>query len=214
MPKTLVARRPPREQVTASILDAAILLFATRGYEATTMQDVAAKVGMTAPALYYYFDSKQRLLFDVIELNMERFAGNVDAMLASAPGSPTEELRTFVRTHLEFQLERVDRARIYNAMFLGTGALLEALSPRQRAEITNLQTRVRDRLKAILERGMAGKEFSVRDVMVTSMGILAMGEFAAAWFEPGGRLAVSAVAEQYAELAIRMVRRCEDRRKM
>ena len=214
MPKTLVARRPPREQVTASILDAAILLFATRGYEATTMQDVAAKVGMTAPALYYYFDSKQRLLFDVIELNMERFAGNVDAMLASAPGSPTEELRTFVRTHLEFQLERVDRARIYNAMFLGTGALLGALSPRQRAEIKNLQTRVRDRLKAILERGMAGKEFRVRDVMVTSMGILAMGEFAAAWFEPGGRLAVSEVAEQYADLAIRMVRRSDDRRKM
>ena len=106
MPKTLVARRPPREQVTASILDAAILLFATRGYEATTMQDVAAKVGMTAPALYYYFDSKQRLLFDVIELNMKRFAGNVDAMLGSAPGSPTEELRSFVRTHLEFPARR------------------------------------------------------------------------------------------------------------
>ena len=206
MPRTLVARRPPREQVTASILDAAILLFATRGYEATTMQDVAAKVGMTAPALYYYFDSKQRLLFEVIELNMERFAGNVDAMLASAPASPTEELRTFVRTHLEFQLERVDRARIYNAMFLGTGALLGALSPRQRSEIKTLQTRVRDRLKAVLERGVARKEFIVRDMMVTSMGILAMGEFAAAWFEPGGRLTVAEVAEQYAELAVRMVR--------
>lgn len=207
MPKTLIPRRPPREQVTAGILDAAILLFAKRGYEATTMQDVAAKVGMTAPALYYYFDSKQRLLFDVIELNMERFAGNVDVMLASAPGSPAEALRVFVRTHLEFQLEKVERARIYNAMFLGTGALLDALSPRQRTEIHKLQTRVRDRLKAILERGVARKEFAVRDVVVTSMGILAMGEFAAAWFEPGGRLAVSEVAEQYAELAIRMVRR-------
>lgn len=206
MPKTLVARRPPREQVTASILDAAILLFATRGYEATTMQDVAAKVGMTAPALYYYFDSKQRLLFEVIELNMERFAGNVDAMVASAPASPTEELRAFVRTHLEFQLERVDRARIYNAMFLGTGALLKALTPRQRGEIKIQQTRVRDRLKAILERGVARREFWVGDLQVTSMGILAMGEFAAAWFEPGGRLSVAEVAEQYAELAVRMVR--------
>ncbi len=206
MPKTLVARRPPREQVTATILDAAILLFATRGFEATTMQDVAAKIGMTAPALYYYFDSKQRLLFEVIELNMERFAGNVDAMLASAGGSPAEELRTFVRTHLEFQLERQDRARIYNAMFLGTGALLGALSPRQRAEIKKLQSRVRDRLKSILERGVARKEFAVRDFVVTSMGILAMGEFAAAWFEPGGKLTVAEVAEQYAELAVRMVR--------
>ena len=45
----------------------------------------------------------------------------------------------------------MDRARIYNAMFLGTGALLKALTPRQRSEIKVQQTRVRDRLKAILD---------------------------------------------------------------
>lgn len=206
MPKLLVARRPPREQVTAGILDAAVLLFARRGYEATTMQDVAAKVGMTAPALYYYFDSKQRLLYEVIELNLERFAASVDAALAAAPGPPAEELRTFVRTHLEFQLEKVERARIYNAMFLGTGVLLDALTPRQRAVILKLQAQVRNRLRAILERGAAGREFALRDLTVTAMGILALGEFAAAWFVPGGRLTVSLVADQYAELALRMVR--------
>lgn len=206
MPKARAPRRPPRAQVTAAILDAATRLLATRGYEATTMQDVAAEVGMTAPALYYYFDSKQLLLYEVIELNMERFVANVETMLASGPALPTDELRAFVRTHLEFQLEHVEGARIYNAMFLGTGALLDALTPRQRAQIHRLQTRVRDRLKAILKRGVARRDFAVLDVMVTSMGILAMGEFAAAWFETGGRLSVAQVAEQYAELAVRMVR--------
>ena len=205
MPKSR-ARRAPRAQVTGAILDAATRLLATRGYEATTMQDVAAEVGMTAPALYYYFDSKQLLLYEVIELNMERFVAKVDATLAAGPASPTDELRALVRTHLEFQLEHVEGARIYNAMFLGTGALLDALTPPQRAQIHRLQTRVRDRLKAILKRGITRKEFSVPDVMVASMGVLAMGEFAAAWFEPGGRLTVAQVAEQYAELAVRMVR--------
>jgi AcrR family transcriptional regulator len=192
--------------VIATIIDAATQLLATRGYEATTMQDVAAKVGMTAPALYYYFDSKQLLLYEVIEINMERFAANVDSILAATHASPTAGLRAFVRTHLEFQLDHVEGARIYNAMFLGTGALLDALTPRQRAEIRRLQTRIRDRLKAILRRGVVRKEFVVADLMVTAMGILAMGEFAAAWFEPGGPLTGSQVAEQYAELAVRMVR--------
>ena len=148
MPKALALKRPPREQVTAGIFAAAIGLFARRGYEATTMQDVAAKVGMTGPALYYYFESKQRLLFEVIELNLERFAGMLDVLLPPGTGSPAEELRGFVRTHLDFQLEDVDRARIYNAMFLGTGALLEALTPRQRAEILKFQGKVRSRLRA------------------------------------------------------------------
>ncbi len=57
------------------------------------------------------------------------------------------------------------------------------------------------------ERGAAGKEFTILDLRVTSMGILAMGEFAAAWFVPSGRLTVAQVAEQYAELAVRMVSR-------
>ena len=205
MPKVLAPKRPPREQVTAGIFGAAIRLFARRGYEATTMQDVAAKVDMTAPALYYYFESKQRLLFEVIELNLERFAGMLDVLLPPGTGSPAEELRGFVRTHLEFQLEDVDRARIYNAMFLGTGALLEALTPGQRAEILTFQGKVRDRLKAVLERGVARKEFLIADLTVAAMGILALGEFAVAWFAPGGRLDVAEVAEQYAELAVRMV---------
>ncbi len=202
MPKVLAPKRPPREQVTAGIFAAAIGLFARRGYEATTMQDVAAKVGMTAPALYYYFESKQRLLFEVIELNLERFAGML--LLPAGSGSPAEELRGFVRTHLEFQLEDVDRARIYNAMFLGTGALLQALTPGQRSEILKFQGKVRDRLKAVLSRGVARKEFAIADLTVTAMGIMALGEFAVAWFAPGGRLEVAEVAEQYAELAVRM----------
>ena len=205
MPKVLAPKRPPREQVTAGIFAAAIGLFARRGYEATTMQDVAAKVGMTAPALYYYFESKQRLLFDVIELNLERFAGMLDVLLPLGIDSPEDELRAFVRTHLAFQLEDVDRARIYNAMFLGTGALLEALTPGQRSKILKFQGKVRNRLRAILERGVARKKFSIRDLTVTAMAILALGEFAVAWFAPHGRLKMTDVGEQYAELAVRMV---------
>ena len=206
MPKILVARRPPREQITAGILDAAVSLFAKRGYEATTMQHIAAKVGMTAPALYYYFDSKQRLLFEVIELSLDRFDQGLGHVLEAATGSAADQLRAFVRAHLEFQLEKVERARIYNAMFLGTGALLDALTPRQRAVILRLQSRVRARLNDILERGAAQKEFALLDPTVTAMGILAMGEFAASWFAPGGRLSAALVAEQYACLALRMVR--------
>ena len=189
-------------------MDAAIELFATKGFEATTMQDVAAAVGVTAPALYYYFDSKQKLLFEVIHENLERFNARIEAALAApdTAGSPTRELAAFVRAHLEFQLEGVERARVYNAMFLGPGSLLGAMTPHQRSLVLAKQAVSLDRLKAILERGIAAGEFALPDVRVTTMGIIAMGEFAAGWFKPGGRLSAQEVAQHYATLALKMAR--------
>jgi hypothetical protein len=92
-------------------------------------------------------------------------------------------------------------------MFLGTAALLAALTPGQRAKVIGLQDRVLDRLKAILRRGLGRREFAVGDLTVTAMGIMALGEFAPAWFKSRGRLTATEVAGHYAELAVRMVRR-------
>jgi AcrR family transcriptional regulator len=197
--------RRSTQEIASSILDAAATVFVNRGYEATTMQEVAAKCGMTAPALYYYFDSKQRLLFEAIERSMARYQARLKAVLAGVPDSPVARLAALVRTHVGFQLEQADGARVFNAMFLGTGALFAALTPRQRTAILALQVEIRDQLKAILERGLARGEFAFANLTVTAMGILAMGEFAVSWFQPGSQLTVAEVADQYAEIAIRMV---------
>lgn len=202
MPRAVTLRRPPRETVVARILDAAVALFAERGYEAATMQDVAASIGMTAPALYYYYDSKQDLLFEVIESNLARIVSRIESLTAA---TATEELTAFVREHTRFQLEGVAGARVYNAMFLGTSTMYAALSRSQQARITALRQRFRGRLDAILERGLATREFRIEDRMVTAMGIIALGEFTPAWFTLRGKPQVERVAGLYATLALRMV---------
>jgi len=202
MPRAVTLRRPPRETVVARILDAAVALFAERGYEAATMQDVAASIGMTAPALYYYYDSKQDLLFEVIESNLARIVSRIESLTAA---TATEELTAFVREHTRFQLEGVAGARVYNAMFLGTSTMYAALSRSQQARITALRQRFRGRLDAILERGLATREFHIEDRMVTAMGIIALGEFTPAWFTLRGKPQVERVAGLYATLALRMV---------
>jgi len=204
MPRAGSRRRPPRAQVAARILDAAVAVIAKRGFEATTMQEIAAGLGMTAPALYHYFDSKQILLYEMIVRTLERFLGELDAAVPSGT-PPVAALERFVRAHLTFQLEGVDRARVYNSMFLGTDTLLDTLTARQRAEIIARQGQVRQRLRSILQRGIASGDFDVPDLSVTTMAILAMGEFAVSWFPPGGRLTMSAVTEESVMLAHRMV---------
>src|SRR3989304_2942416 len=60
-------RRPLGENLRPVIVREATALFAERGFEAATMQELAGKVGITAPGLYYHFPSKQSLLFAVLE---------------------------------------------------------------------------------------------------------------------------------------------------
>lgn len=204
MPTVRLPKRQPRALVANAILDAAAALFSSRGYEATTMQDVAGAVGMTAPALYYHFDSKQRLLFEVIDVNFRDFNAEMDAAIASE-STPRRQLEALVRGQVRFQLQRAAAARLYNAMFLGTSALYNALTSRHRARIRAMQDESARRLDALLDRGARAGEFSLGDRAVVSHALMAMGEQAAAWYRPGGSLTIDHVADEIAALALRLV---------
>jgi AcrR family transcriptional regulator len=93
--------RLPRHERERQILDAAHALFAERGYEAVTMDVVAAEVGVTKPLLYAYFGNKERLY-----LACMRRAG--DAMLAvvveavTAAEDPADALRRGLHAFFSF----------------------------------------------------------------------------------------------------------------
>ncbi|MGW1737961.1 TetR family transcriptional regulator [Nocardia sp. NPDC001965] len=69
------------------ILDAARILFAARGYRATSMQAIADEVGITKAGLYYYFDSKDAILHQLTAPLLDE----LDAALAAAEAAPEPE---------------------------------------------------------------------------------------------------------------------------
>lgn len=89
---TAVARTSSRD----AILDAAQLCFATQGFVASTIKDIAAQAGVNSALLYYYFRDKEslyqavldRLVREIVRHGMERL---------DAPGSPEARLRAFLQ---------------------------------------------------------------------------------------------------------------------
>ena len=69
------------------ILEVALALFADKGYEATSMREIAQRVGITKPALYYHFDSKADIVRAMLADTEERVAGLVDWARAQPPGA-------------------------------------------------------------------------------------------------------------------------------
>jgi AcrR family transcriptional regulator len=92
--------RPPRQRMApeerrGAILEAALSVFSDLGYTQATLNDVADRLGVTKGCLYHYFESKERLLLDLIQ---DRIGAAIiaDDALSSAEGSREELLRTLL----------------------------------------------------------------------------------------------------------------------
>jgi TetR/AcrR family transcriptional regulator, cholesterol catabolism regulator len=100
-----------RETVVDSrqeILRTAARLFQQRGYDATSMNDVAAALKLSKGGLYHHFQSKDEILFEIMDHAMEITETRVLAP-ARAIADPEERLRALIRLHIEVVLSPADR---------------------------------------------------------------------------------------------------------
>ncbi len=94
-------RRYTRAERSRQILDAAVAVFAERGYQAASMDAVAARVGVTKPVLYDHFGSKEGLLLGCISRAREELL-EVASRAAAAATTPEQMLRLGVQTFFEY----------------------------------------------------------------------------------------------------------------
>ncbi len=91
-----------REQV----LETASELFYRHGYRSTSLNQIGEALGLTGPALYYYFTSKEEILFDIRDRIVRRSVEQVKALLDS-DASPEEKLRNVLHEHILTLLSNV-----------------------------------------------------------------------------------------------------------
>ena len=82
-----------REQREQLILQAAEELFLERGFYDTSVDDIAARVGIAKGTVYLHFPSKEELVLALFERNLNQFLNTLDTILSS-PSSPRDKLRT------------------------------------------------------------------------------------------------------------------------
>src|SRR5712664_3667786 len=81
-------------------------LFATKGYDATSIRDVAAAAGVTSASLYYHFPSKEEMFIAVEDASVDKIHGRVAAALAGPCTDPWERLEARAVAHCEALLDR------------------------------------------------------------------------------------------------------------
>ncbi|MBV8078591.1 MAG: TetR/AcrR family transcriptional regulator [Planctomycetaceae bacterium] len=107
------------------IASVAARLFATRGYDATSVRTIVEEAGVTKPTLYYHFGSKEGLAQALLTVPMTELVAANRAIL-EAVSDPVEALARIIEAHFAFCREDPDRARFLFALLFGPlGAGLE-----------------------------------------------------------------------------------------
>ncbi|MGB0061986.1 TetR/AcrR family transcriptional regulator, partial [Candidatus Binatus sp.] len=132
------------------ILAAARRLFDRKGYDATSMENVAARAGLAVGTLYNYFPSKEELLFAISRADTEPLLRIGEAILADPPDDPAEAIGAL--TEVMVQGITAGERRLWRELFVASiaapdtlGARLFALDLRLIAQLTTMIERLKGR---------------------------------------------------------------------
>jgi AcrR family transcriptional regulator len=100
----------------AAILEAARDLLAAGGPDALSMRAVASRVGVSATAIYNYFENKQALVKSVIDLGFRRFDRYLQEAIGEHPQGSRERLRALGEAYIRFAFENREYFRVLFTM--------------------------------------------------------------------------------------------------
>ena len=192
----LVSPKKPKatdvaESRKKEITDVALRLFAQNGYHSTTLDEVAANIGVTKATLYYYFNSKEELLRAILNRSLTRMQTTLN--LEKSSFSTAEKLRRFIEYTVEFSANAAELAKI-------TFEQVEALPKRSREAVKRKERKLDILLKNILERGVDEGILAIDDIKIVSYAIIGMCNSTYHWFKPDGKLAPQQISEIYIKL--------------
>ena len=200
-----MGRKPASETVSRrEILIATARILSSKGYEATTMRDIAAEVNMTAASLYHHFKGKEFLLLSSLELGYSVLLARLESV-AQLEGTPSEKLAAMIRSNV---ISITDDTRISSTMAFEFRSVVFALESRRRLndeDSVDFRTRclrlmaMRDRydgmFREVLLAGITTGEFRPLDVPIVVRILLGSHNWMCLWYKPGGRLSAGEIAD-------------------
>lgn len=178
------------------LLQIAADLFADRGYNATTVRDIADEAGILSGSLYHHFDSKESMIDTILSNFIEQTLARYEAVVAEGKG-PTETFEGLVRASLDSMVDSRSAILIYQneARFL-------AGQPRF-SYLRDAHRRFERIWTDVLKAGIADGEFrKTIDPKLVYRLIRDTVWAAPRWYRPGGSLKPERIIEQYVAVLI------------
>jgi AcrR family transcriptional regulator len=189
LPESTVPVR--QSAVERRILDAALRLFAERGFDGTSVQGIVEAAEVTKGALYHYFDSKDDLLYEIYHSLIARQLADLGAVLAQGL-PPREALRAVLTGLIRSTAEHIDEAKVFSREMhrLGSARMRSIRADRRRYHVT---------FRGLVERGQRDGVFGTATPAETvTLVALGMVNQMPSWYRADGPKTASQLADEVA----------------
>jgi AcrR family transcriptional regulator len=184
----------PNNDRQAEIYRTAAQIILRKGYDATSVNDIANALGMTKAGLYHYISGKKELLFDIMNFGLDELDEEVAAP-AKEIHDAEERLRFMIASHAQL----VTR---------GQGAItilvdeVTALAPAQARKITRRKREYFDDMRGLLDELKNEGRLQDVDTTAATFCLLGMINWLSRWFRQGGSLTAEQAATQIVRIAL------------
>lgn len=155
------------------LLDVGRAVFAERGFDATSVEEVALRADVSKPVVYAHFGGKEGLYAAVIEREMAELLTMLTAALAAPDGRPRELLERAARAFLDYVEQRTDGFRI---LVKGSGVGSST------GTLTTLLDHVAGQVEGILGRGFSDRGYSAALAPMYAQMLVGMVAFTGQWW--------------------------------
>lgn len=177
--------RPTYDEKLASILKAAAAIFADKGYHQASIRDIAAATGISLSGLYYYFSSKEELLFLIQDHCFGTILERLEADLRDVR-DPADRLRVTIRNHLSFFVNNMREMKVLSHE-------ADSLTSEYRHRVNAKKKRYTEVVTGILSE--LRPQGSAVDLRVATFALFGMMNWIYNWYHPGRDVGVDELAE-------------------
>lgn len=175
-------RKPTKKSMETrkTILDAAASIFAQKGYSLTRLSDIAERAGIHLTGLYYYYDSKDALVLDIITYVPTRVSTALQQALDAMP--PTATHRERIETAFKVYLETI---LMDDAYVRAEHRVAAQIDPQLRKRSIKITKEINEIWRRLLDDAVAAGEVR-SDLDMTMLRMLMIGSmnWAVEWFRP------------------------------
>lgn len=186
-------RRPDDGERYRAILETAARLICERGYEGTSMQEIAAACRLTKAGLYHYIQNKEQLLFAIMSYGMDLFEGQVLAKVRDI-ADPVERLRACMRLNIDLVTHGASKEVIIilHEHATLTGEPREYIDQRKKQYVRFIENTFSEAVKVGCMRPL--------DPTIVAFSFLGMVLWVYKWFKPDGRLTAAQISNGMLDL--------------
>jgi TetR/AcrR family transcriptional regulator, cholesterol catabolism regulator len=192
----------------AEVYRTAAEIILQKGYDATSVSDIAQALGITKAGLYHYIHGKTQLLFDIMEYGLNELDREV-----AQPARRIADAETRLRFMISMHARIVTRGHGAVTILVDEA---RALTPAQNRKIVRRKREYFDFLRATLREMKSQRKLRDVNVTVAAFSLLGMINWLSRWYQADGSLSEQEIAEEIVDIAVNGLIRpaARDRRRL